>query len=265
MRLLFLLLLVFISGCQSVSNATQFAFAPKHYDAPNLMKGSDEAETEDLLIVDGTNVFLNLKNPKTDRFMKGKAFEKNSEFAEFAYAYIRVANQKCERRAADMLKGSTAQQTGFNLVTTASAVAGSALSSTNAANTASGAAAFFNSISTNAGAFQSAINGQYSANLLQAVTLERALQFAAISKQISELEADQKNGDRQAAISVLLSEYNQTCTIGRAQQSVNRTLAASQARQTQANPVTDPAPPEDQSAAPTAPEVGTETSTGETG
>ena len=227
MRVLIFCAALCTTGCQSLSNATQYAFAPRHYDAPVLMKTPSTTNTQDLIIGDDKNFFLNSKHPMTESFTTGTAFSEDTKFAEFAYAYVRVANHKCERREADMLKGSTAQKTGFNLVTTASAVAGSALSSGNAANAASGAAAFFNSVNSNASSFQSAINGQYSANLLQAAANERKLQFGKIKTALVELKKlpGQKNGDKQAEISALLSDYNQICTVGRAQRSVNNALA----------------------------------------
>ena len=215
-----------------MSNATQYAFAPKHYEAPVLMKEPGKNKDTGLLdsgliIGDSKDFFLNSKHAFTDNFIKGEEFGDDDDFAQFAYAYVRVANHKCERRAADMLKGSMAQQTGFNLVTTASAVAGSAFSSGNAANAASGAAAFFNSVNSNAGSFQSAINGQYSANLLQAAEKERAEKFTEIKRELDNLKLlpAKPNGDKQSEISVLLTGYNQICTVGRAQRAVNNKLA----------------------------------------
>lgn len=225
MRLLSFFTVLIFSGCQSISDASQFAFAPKHYQAPVMLK-SDNNQTAHLIIGNQDNYYLNSEHEMTQKFIYGKKFTDNSEFSEFAYAYIRVANHRCERREADMLKGNAAQQTGFNLVTTASAVAGSAFSSTNTANLASGTAAFFNSVSTNAGSFQSAINGQYSANLLQAIGKKREQDFGDITAKLDALPlARTTDHAAHAKISVSLAKYNHICTIGEAQKILNNEIS----------------------------------------
>jgi len=125
------------AACQSTSQAAQQLFTPDHFDPPTLYGGGSDANPSSLIIGTGDKARLNTGHPNVFAFQQSAAMDDDA-FVQVAYSYLTVADQLCRDRVADLTQARVASNSGFGMLTTLSAVTGSALSSSNGANAAAG-------------------------------------------------------------------------------------------------------------------------------
>lgn len=184
LKIMGMLTLLGLCGCTTTSQTAQLLFAPDHYDPPEVYECKQDSYVKETggcttdtssglspIIRDVSNgtVKLNRSHSNVQKF-EHRVPMSNQDFVQVAYLYLMAAESQCEKRISDINRSRTATDSGFGMLTTASAVIGTALGTTNGANAASGAAAVFNSLSSNANAFQNQIAAQYSGNIATVIT-----------------------------------------------------------------------------------------------
>lgn len=223
------------TSCSPTSKAAQTLFTPDHYRPPEIYTKSRNGDELSLIIEDNDERYfkLNKDNTLVREFINREAMLDES-FAQIAYLYLMAAESQCEKRVSDISRGRTATNSGFGALTMISAIAGSAIGTTSGANTASGLAAAFNGLSSNAAGVQSQITAQYSGNIATAIVkkqnsmIEGAENTASggIKGKLDKLlsEAPNQQLAEQSAIHYELSKLNRACTVSSGQREIGERL-----------------------------------------
>lgn len=227
--------LVLLQACSTVNQGAQYVFTPDYYDPPNLYRTAGSNDGEGLLVKHRGVSYLNRKNSNVIAFESGMAME-DKVFAQVGYLYLATADRHCQDRISDMYQASVANDSGFGMLTTVSGIAGTAFSSGNTANVASGFATFFNSVSSNAGSVQQQINSVFTTSVISGINSKRNQDKEDASRKIieGELKTLVSNDDgpqglsseiaEQARIRGKIERYNDYCTIGAGQDWVRKVV-----------------------------------------
>ena len=229
----YLLSIFVFSACGTVNQGAQFAFTPDYYDPPNIYN-SDSNNADYILVQNGEKRYFNEENEHVQGFMFGGEMS-DVNFARVGHIYLSLADRFCQDRISDMYQAQAANDSGFGMLTTVSGIAGTALSSGNSANIASGFATFFNSVSSNAGAVQQQVNSVFTTNVISGIEQLRTEgrngndSREAFERDLEELVAEP--GDqpaKQAQIRARIEQYNDYCTVGAGQSWVQKKVNTSE-------------------------------------
>ena len=248
-----LMTVILLGGCGTTSNIAQSFFTPDHYNPPEIFgtkdtkiskspitnKESSIAENASPIIAnkDDKSFKLNNAHPVVKKFVDRTPM-KNGEFVQIGYLYLLAAESQCEKRVADIARARTANDSGFGILTTFSAVLGTTLATTSGANAASGAAAFFNTLTSNSNSFQTQIAQQYSGDIATIIVKKQAEMVedreevggtvdglkTKFRKLLAEGQKNNTDTAKQSELHYELNKFNRMCTISAGQRVIGEKL-----------------------------------------